>query len=104
MTEREMLELAAKAAGIDNLGDWSKYHGAFFRGGMSIWNPLTIKGDCADMEARLMIGVEWEPADVVAVIRGNGFTEKYADHNNDRQYARMMASTRAAAAVGGAMG
>jgi hypothetical protein len=100
MTEREMLELAAKAMGFEicvytsicyiNTGD----------GGTRHWNPLRDKADCADMEAKLMIDVMWQEHGVLA---GDGVEfchEPFDAHNNDRQLARMMASTRAAAAIG----
>jgi len=109
MTEREMLELAAKACGID--GVWVEHYNIFvIRAGAFLeddeWNPLRYPSDCADMEARLMIDVDWFESSVETAIEdpeSKGsllcFEENYADHNNDRQLARMMASTRAAAAL-----
>ena len=101
MTEREMLELAAKACGIDYLTQEEGTVIAWRGREPCAWNPLHNAADCADMEARLMIDVMWQEHGVLA---GDGVEfchEPFDAHNNDRQLARMMASTRSAAALAG---
>jgi hypothetical protein len=107
MIEREMLELAAKAAGIevsyiDELGVVPM--GAREDGPKNgTWNPITDDGDCARMEAKLMVDIKWYPFSVVATASAYDCTEVYADHDRDRAKARRYASTRAAAEIGKAM-
>lgn len=110
-SDRELLEMAAKAAG--RVGFWDEddeYFGLHEDGflGQIEWNPTADLCDCADMEERLKINIQWRRNYVEAEIRRHGkdthvAAEVYADHNNDRQRARMMASTRAAAAIGRSM-
>ena len=67
MTDRELLELAAKAAGYQIDGPASKYmvQGYTFdsllrlneQGGHSVWNPLTDDGDALRLACRLHINV-----------------------------------------------
>jgi hypothetical protein len=51
LTDRELLELAAKAAGLHDLGEWREEEGCWyypFRSpltNMHLWNPLTDDGD-----------------------------------------------------------
>jgi hypothetical protein len=56
MTDRELLEAAAKAAGL-TLGAWSDNYGAFmYRGvepGKSWWNALTDDGDALRLAVKL---------------------------------------------------
>lgn len=96
-TEREMLELAALAAGLriclwrdgipsvtrDDTVSWT-------------WHHLTDDGDEARLEAALMIDVRWWPDDVTAGV----ISEMYVDHGFDKQKARRYAGTRAAAEIG----
>jgi hypothetical protein len=58
MTDRELLELAAKAAGIE-LGEWCKELDAFWRGktGDGIWNPLADDRDAFRLAVKLGIDV-----------------------------------------------
>ena len=53
MTDKEMLELAAKAAGID-----PKWDGLFWQ-----WNPLTDDRDALRLAARLLIDLHFYPDD-----------------------------------------
>lgn len=61
MSDRELLELAAKAAGIE-LGDWSSGENGFIRFHFitrHIWNPLINQGDALDLAVKLnlIVGV-----------------------------------------------
>lgn len=89
-TEREQLELAAKACGED------------FNSYLSVgWNPLTDDGDCARMEARLGICVDWQPAYVSAMTwNKSGKVVFFKDYNGDKNAARRAASVAVAAEIG----
>jgi len=56
MTDRELLEAAARAAGVD-LGSWCEELDAFWKGGRgeTIWNPLTDDGDALRLAVKLGI-------------------------------------------------
>lgn len=102
--DRELLEKAAKAAGLKlhrYCEPWKAmaaytmqdgYHGPH-------WNPLTDDGDEARLEAALQLHVDWMPA--LQVVRV-GTAATYADepYGKDRQAARRRAGVRAAAAIG----
>lgn len=102
--DRELLEWAAKAAGIDykisENGSFLRVHEAN-RLANVCWNPLTDDGDAMRLEAALMLNVTWS-ADSVEVDsdRNCGCAEFYADHKGDKQAARRRAGARAAAAIG----
>lgn len=106
MTDREMLEAAAKAAGLI-VGDWlpgiglMRYEGASGNYSRHRWNPLTDDGDEARLEANLGLSVLWGSR-AVTVGRGQigPIVERYQDHNKDKQAARRRAGTRAAAEIG----
>lgn len=61
MTDRELLELAAKAAGM-TLGAWSDAAGAFmYRDGYpgrGYWNPLTDDGDALRLAVKLRLAID----------------------------------------------
>lgn len=107
MNEKELLELAAKAAGYDVV-----YEGGyltFFRrdeSGRHIWNPLRDDGDIARLEAALEIDVEWSENGVVAralipeIIETRSYFAAFSLHGGDKNLARRYASTHAAAEIG----
>lgn len=110
MNKRELLEMAAKAAGLVYVAgtddEWvddgeGGITGPFkFRDGPVLlydWNPLEDDGDCARMEAKIGIDVVWYAIEV------NSSTEEcslYEQYNGDKQAARRMASLRVAAEIG----
>ena len=54
MTDRELLELAAKAAGIE--GTWDRYADVFVpQEGRIFWNPLNDDGDALRLAVKLRI-------------------------------------------------
>ena len=101
--DRELLELAAKAA-------WGAMATQMIEGG---WNPLTNDGVALRLAVKLKIDIEWRDGEVWAYRHasadGECFTaiEAAADHDpgiigtGDRATRR--AITRAAAAIGKAM-
>jgi len=113
-TDRELLEAAAKAAGL-TLGAWSDSYGAFmYRGvepGKSWWNALTDDGDALRLAVKLSlliapipyqpginaygaVGVSWP---------GQRFDLDYERFTNDPHAATRRAIVRAAAAIGRSM-
>lgn len=104
-TVRELLELAAKAMAKEiDLDRYDEDMGFVILGISRWWNPQTDDGDCARMEAGLRIDIEWRQIGVVACHRAESghdivAYEPYADHQDDRQSARRMASLRVAAAI-----
>lgn len=114
--DRELLELAAKAAGMEG---W-RYVGPGPSLGMAKmidpsrpgstgyvgrnWNPLHDDGDEARLEAALGMNISWGPnrVQVGADIR-HAPAEYYEDHGGDKQAARRRAGVRAAAEIGRAM-
>lgn len=120
MSDRELLEAAARAAGL-GLTWGEKYkvgddeidctdipyaQGASPDESPYYWNPLTDDGDEARLEAEAGLDVLWFSTFVQCSNRPRGVacTEHYADHGGDRQAARRRAGTRAAAAIGGRHG
>jgi hypothetical protein len=125
MTDKELLELAAKAAGLKK--DDSPYNGGgrgndgfCITGAMMLdwsnnkrWNPLTDDGDALRLAVKLQIDIEWRYGEVWAYRHasadGECFTaiEAAADHDpeiigtGDRATRR--AITRAAAEIGKTM-
>jgi hypothetical protein len=90
MTDKELLELAAKAAGIEiNWFKWERLTGQ--------WNPLTDDGDALRLAVKLNLfntrskGYEWPDA------------ELFARHDEDPYAATRRAIVRAAAEIGKAM-
>lgn len=100
-TEREQLELAAKACGIecDRTGPFSRESGSGQRVG---WMPHHDNGDCARMEAALNIDVSWHTEFVMAKdhFRNKEWYEFYKDHYGDKSAARRAASLAVAAEIG----
>ena len=100
---RKLLELAAKAAGIE----WPQNltSAQIQIEGMRYWNPIESSADCGELEAKLMVCVQWFQDAVTThchtATKLQLATEKYADHNGDRQAARRMAVTKLAAKIGG---
>lgn len=103
--DRELLELAAKAAGYDVV--WHHANQCFMitEGKLERrWNPLTDDGDCARMEEYLKLNVEWCGSHVMVTDSESSArcSEHFISHRND-QAARRLASLRVAAEIGRAM-
>ena len=100
MTDKELLELAAKAAGIEK--DWS---GAYFSEKGGIWNPLTDDGDALRLAVKLnlivclLTAIErtfiYFPAENIG-----GKFHVVEQHNDDPYAATRRAIVRAAAELG----
>lgn len=110
MSDRELLEMAAKAAGLGEVwyldGSDTPYVGKKYQLGQpveySTFSPLTDDGDSARLEATMCFHVEWHPA-IKTVRVGTatiGFTTSWGD---DKQAARRLAGVLCAAEIGKAM-
>jgi hypothetical protein len=105
MTDKELLELAAKAAKID----WFRntVNGLWNKEG-EIWNPLTDDGDALRLAVVLGMDVcvdtKHEEHSTHVICFSNDYDPAIADemesHNNDPYAATRRAITRAAAAIG----
>jgi hypothetical protein len=109
MTDKELLELAAKAAGIEiqwpSMGDASCRRTDTW----DIWNPLTDDGDALRLAVKLWIVPEvYKPDnDAIAHIDADLFPDAGSSPReylgNDRYAATRRAIVRAAAEIGKAM-
>jgi len=100
MTDRELLEAAAKAAGyqLSSVSEmiWSDTQGEFV-----LWNPLTNSGDAFELAVKLRLTINCSYDDVA--ICGQEFTQKevFLERNGeDPLAATRRAIVRAAAAIG----
>ena len=113
MTDRELLEAAAKAAGID--AEWhidvdadfdAKYLGMFLKGARSpdnnkYWNPLTDDGDALRLAVKAdMDVVQMGDATRADYMIGIGFCTVDVPHGDDPYAATRRAIVRAAAEIG----
>ena len=98
MTDRELLEAAARAAGIDseewvfscgNCDSWAK------------WNPLTRPEDAFELQVNLKISVVyWKDGEgVTQCVNANNKCFEIVGPNRDTMIPTMRAITRAAAAL-----
>lgn len=99
MTDRELLEAAAKAAGLD----WDAGHESTGLRDMNgkMWNPLTNSGDAFELYVKLRLTVNCSYDDVA--ICGQEFTQQevFIERNGeDPLAATRRAIVRAAAAIG----
>ena len=102
-TDRELLELAAKAAGYE----YAKHGGYIVVDGIpGNWNPLTDDGDALRLAAKLKIDIEWQatnpfPEPRVEAYQRNDEGAYFCADEHEDDYRR--AIVRAAAAIGKAM-
>ena len=110
MTDRELLELAAKAAGAlacwsSTLDDWQKDLTDPYVGGKK-WNPLTDDGDALRLALHLRINIEHvetssrKPHGVNCWPVGRGDCSKFETALPDYNAATRRAIVRAAAEIG----
>jgi hypothetical protein len=104
-TDRELLELAAKAAGI--VGEWrtlsnpngGEYDGMWIRSEYTEWNPLTDDGDA--LRLAVTLGLTINPyADGLFVSRNENERVIAQVWEGDRYAATRRAIVSAAAAIG----
>lgn len=101
-TDRELLELAAKAGGVLTLSWYGNQ--AYIDGMLSRWNPLTSDADAFRLADRLGLIVDtWNERAILATRYGLGHRDwTYASEEEmyDGLEATRRAITRAAAAIG----
>lgn len=105
MTDRELLELAALAAGIDPLY-WTENGWLCETQDSSpryLWNPLTNDGDALRLAVKLRLGInitsgcQWTS---ITYFHHNNMPYVSIDHNDDAYAATRRAIVRAAAEIG----
>jgi len=103
MTDRELLELAAKAAGIESLW-WTKDSNKLFQrngGEQKPWNPLTDDGDALRLAVKLGLFIQINSGSATAwKWRGENWYEQASDNADDMSATTRRAITRAAAEIG----
>jgi len=104
-TDRELLELAARAAGI--VGVWHE-HGEAMRietnPGHEWWNPLTDDGDALRLACQLQFDIALGHKGATVTLYGGQLAQEFChkDSGEDNAATRR-AITRAAAAIGESM-
>lgn len=98
-TDRELLELAARAAGID--GWYEPEYLSFIKSSGGPWNPLPDDGDALRLAVKLGILVDVTRFATTAI--ANGDVHAKEKHNGDPYAATRRAIVRAAAAIGEGM-
>lgn len=103
MTDREMLEMAAMAAGktIDQetFGEYQDAHGGMVVADGEHWNPLIDDGDALLLAVRLRMCIDIR-SDHTEVTPPGDFCPESEEHENDPCAATRRAIVRAAAEVG----
>lgn len=108
MNDKELLELAALAAGIELENISMMGAGLLLKKG-GIWNPILDDGDAYGLETVLGFSVTWYKLLVIVGPRycgvgtGSAYAEYFDDHNGSRQAARRRAGVKAAAEIGKSM-
>jgi hypothetical protein len=103
MTDRELLELAAKAAGVE-VAQFELADGCFedtFRTADGYWNPLTDDGDALRLAMKLAIHMR--PYNNAVFAEHSAVFNIYEDYNNNPEAAARRAIVRAAAEIGKGM-
>ena len=109
MTELELLELAAKAAGIELRWhpDGTAYSDSRCAGYWGVWNPLTDDGDALRLAVKLSIYIQPFTESCVPSVFARGMnsigTEQVIALGNDPCAATRRAIVRAAAEIGRSM-
>lgn len=103
MTDRELLEAAARAAGMSVVGEWGSSFGPF--SGLCIrqddcpsgfrWNPLTDDGDRYRLLQALKMGIDFEDMSVIYTLDRCTCEESFRNDGDDAR-----AVLRAAAEIG----
>ena len=99
MTDRELLEMAAKAAGIEIINA-DFIEGPHYKGTTRRWNPLDDDGDALRLAAKLFLTVDIDDGNSEANSTWFQVIEK---HDGDSYAATRRAIVRAASEIGRAM-
>ena len=102
-TGRELLEAAAKAAGIP-IGGWDTTDSAFYwfdRPGGCLWNPLEDDGDALRLAVKLRLEVDIHHTGIAVRTPDGAKVLVSAEDESNPYAATRRAIVRAAAAMGG---
>jgi len=97
MTDKELIKLAAKAAGISKQWDGSLVDK---ENPNMVWNPLTDDGDALRLAVKMGIYVHCRAGSMVTSAIGDGDEWVIENWSNDPTSATRRAITRAAAQIG----
>ncbi len=106
MTDRELLEAAAKAAGLDvrwiaECQDYYEHRPHMLPGYWDKWNPLTDDGDALRLAVKLRIRFERHLRDPFVAAFHDDLTGRFEEPEGDDPYAATRrAIVRAAAEIG----
>ena len=102
MTDKELLELAAKAAGIKVICPASYENGGLYVGDQEdTWNPLCDDGDALRLSVKLEIAINpWAGKTVCWHEDTNTVNHEKHDCNDDEYAATRRAIVKAAAEIG----
>ena len=106
MTDRELLEFAAKAAGPDIFGEPGLWFRRLAGSHVTGWNPLTNDGDALRLAVKLRMmvsGIGKVIVDGVHVQTDSGVCIEAVDPDGDLYAATRRAIVRAAAEIGKAL-
>lgn len=107
-TDRELLELAAKAAGLrfaingDDLPGYIAVNSDDWRHGWTYWNPLVDNGDALRLAVKLDINLSFSRKYVTACADSHAGVG-VSQYEKDRNVATRSAIVHAAAAIGESM-
>ena len=100
MTDRELLELAAKAAGMEVIHDAAD-RGLWIHGVEDEWNPLTDDSDALRLAVKLQLFIQINSGSATAwKWRGENWYEQASDYADDMGATTRRAIVRAAAEIG----
>jgi len=99
--DKELLELAAKAAGIEIISD-AEEKGLWIKHKFLAWNPLTDDGDALRLAVKLNLSMDlFDDAIFVGYTPNSNDCDQVREElNNDPYAATRRAIVRAAAAIG----
>ena len=102
MTDRELLELAAKAAGIKQHPDHGCEHLFLINGAYITWNPLANDGDALRLAVKLNLSMDLFDNEILVGYTPNCNTcdQVIEPAGNDPYAATRQAIVRAAAEIG----
>ena len=106
MTDRELLKLAAKAAGYDGLGMWDEKRGYLWDGEGWSFDPLNDDGDALRLAVKLHMNVYSGFKKMIAEIPSDGDVPNImesCEKGDDPYAATRRAIVRAAAEIGRTM-
>lgn len=100
MTDRELLELAAKAAEVTDVGEWfDSDEGPYFVVGSKVWDPITDDGDALRLAVRLELEVSLGNFGAIVYLK-SGKVEEIGEDGCDAMSLFRRAIVRAAAEIG----